>query len=123
MLEFRQFLYVMNESLDANRDRFPYKQILAACEKTFPDWNIGVAVYADDPDTPHDFYTIRFKDGEFELVEHGKEKPKMTWKTPQSYIKKVIKNPQEYVKHPEKLDWDWFKERLGIGSKEQEQQA
>ncbi len=114
LLEFRQLLYVMNEALKTNRDKFPYKQIITALEKTFPDWNMGVAVYADDPNTPHDYFTIRFDKGEFELVEHGKEEPKFTWKVPESYVKKVTDNPQDYIQHPEKLDWDFVKSRIGL---------
>jgi hypothetical protein len=29
-------------------------------------------------------------------------------------MQKVVDNPQEYVDHPEKLDWDWLTNRLGI---------
>jgi hypothetical protein len=45
-------LNVMNRSIQHNEDHFPYKQICAVGEKLIGGKNMGVAVYAEDPDTP-----------------------------------------------------------------------
>lgn len=111
---FTDAVNVMNQAIQQNRDRFPYKQILAATEGIAGDYKSGVAVYSDDPDTPHDYYTLGFSGGQIEILSHGKDEPAITWKVSRSYLKKVTENPEEYKKHPAKLDWDWLLSRLGI---------
>jgi hypothetical protein len=107
-------LNVMNQALRQHKDSLPYKQIIAAADKVLPGHNIGVAVYRDDPDTPHDFYTIEWRDGQLNLLEHGKDEPEITWKTPQSYFEDVVENKEDYIAHPAKLDFDWLRKRVGI---------
>ena len=36
----------------------------------------------------------------------------MAWKVSQEYLAKVAANPQDYIDHPVKLDWDWLKSRI-----------
>ena len=110
---FKQVLNVMNQSIAVHQDTFLYREIFKASEKIHGGKHIGVAVYADDQDTPHDYYTICFENGKFELISHGKEEPALTWKVSESYLRKVADNPQEFIRHPEKLDWEWLKSRIG----------
>lgn len=111
---FKQALNVINQSLEANRDKMPYNMFIQAGESALEGKNIGVAVYADDPDTPHDFYTLKLEGGRMDLVEHGKQDPDITWKVSDAYLDELINNPQQYIDHPEKMDWDWLRDRLGI---------
>jgi hypothetical protein len=112
---FTDALHVMNRALEENREAMPWSQMIKAANLIADRLKIGVAVYADDPATPHDYYTVCFSDGKFELLEHGKSEVKIAWKVPRAFLEKVTENPEEYVNNPAKLDWDWFKERLGIG--------
>jgi hypothetical protein len=109
---FAEALNVMNKALEAHRDEIPYKQLIQAADKLADGTRFGVAVYKDDPDTPHDYYTTTWDNGQLALVEHGKQDPDITWKVSDEYIDKVADNPREYIEHPAKLDWDWLKTRL-----------
>lgn len=111
---FTQYLNVINAALAEHKDAMPYKAILEASEKVFGGTKVGVAVYADDPDTPFDYFTIRFREGSYELVSHGKQEPDVAGKVSRDYLEKVVENAQDYIDHPIKLDWDWLKSRLGI---------
>ena len=38
--------------------------------------------------------------------------PDKAWNINYSYLKNVVDNPDEYIKHPFKLDLDWFKNKV-----------
>ncbi len=112
---FNDALQVINKSLQNNKDKFPYGEIINLGDKIIGDRQIGVAVYKDDPSSPYDFFTVKMKNGKLELFSHGKEEPTITWKVSREYLQKVGENEQEYIDHPEKLDLEWLKDRLSIG--------
>lgn len=112
---FVQFLNVCNQAISAHKETFPYKQILGLSETVMGGRNIGLAIYADDPDTPFDYFTISLRNGKLALVAHGKEAPEIAWKVSRTYLERVVENPQTYIEHPEKLDLDWLVSRLGLG--------
>jgi hypothetical protein len=106
---------VMNTALAEHREEMPWKQLVAATDELFGDRKVGVAIYAEDPGAPFDFYTLRWKAGHgFELASRGKEGPDVTWKVSRGYLQKVADHPDEYTQHPAKLDWDWLRDRLGL---------
>lgn len=107
-------LGVMNRSITRNEDSFPYKQILQLSEKALHGKRIGIAVYRDDAKHPHDFYTAEFNEGRLSLLGRGKEDVSTTWTVSEDYLKKVAGDPEPYIEHPEKLDWEWLRDRLGI---------
>lgn len=107
-------LNVMNRAIQEHKDNFPFKQMYNASESIIGGKNLGVAVYADDPDTPHDYFTIRWQGMQLELVSHGKQDPVIAWKVSESYLNQVANEPEQYIDNPLKLDWDWMKHRLGI---------
>ena len=111
---FTRALNVINTALDKHKDDIPYAQLLSASEKVLADHNIGVAVYENDAAAPFDYYTIRFRDGAFELVSRGKQEPDVGWKVSREYLENVAGSPDEYIEHPAKLDWDWLKSRVGV---------
>jgi len=58
---------------------------------------------------------VRFSNGRFELVGRGKrEDPGITWTVSRGYLETVVEDPDRYLEHPEKLDLDWLKSRLGL---------
>jgi len=111
---FVDYLNTCNAALDAHKNEFPYDKIIAAGDKMLDGKKLGVAIYKDDPDKPHDFFTVRFSGGAFELLKHGKDDPNVAWKTSQEHMRQVVENKQEYIEHPAKLDLDWMKSRVGI---------
>ena len=111
---FTSALNTMNAALADNSDRMPFKQILSVAESTIGDRPLGVAVYKDSPDDPHDYFTIRFSNGAFELVSRGKQDPDLAWKVSEPYLERLAENPERYAEDPFKLDFDWLKSRLGV---------
>jgi hypothetical protein len=113
---FTQYLNVVNRALATHRDEFPYQQMISASQAALRDRRIGVAVYKDDPQHPHDWFTIRMDNGELAVLEHGKADPDITWRVKQRHLTTVTEDPDEFVEHPVKLDLDWLKTRLGLES-------
>lgn len=111
---FTRALNVINAALEKHADAMPYKALIQGSEKVLSDRNIGVSVYEKDPKSPFDYFTIRFRDGSFELVSHGKQEPEMAWNVSRDYLEKVAENADDYIQNPVKLDWDWLKDRVGI---------
>jgi hypothetical protein len=111
---FTNALNTTNTALEENANQMPFKQILSAAEKVLGDRQLGVAIYKDDPDSPYDYFTLRFSNGAFEIVSHGKDHPSIDWKVSQEYLERIAENPKRYVDDPFKLDFDWLTSRLGI---------
>lgn len=111
---FTQYLNTVNRAIGEHRDEPPYKQLLGLGEKIIGDKKIGVAVYKDDSKTPHDWFTLRLDGKSFTIVEHGKKNPDVSWKVKENHLREVVQNPEEYIRHPYKLDLDWLKTRIGI---------
>lgn len=113
---FSSFLEVCNTALEQNRESFPYKQILALSEKVFGDRNIAVSIYEDEPKKEQARFVIRYADGRFDPVGPGGRDTAFSVKLSRGYMEQVVRNRREYIEHPEKLDWDWLKSRLGFTS-------
>jgi hypothetical protein len=110
--KFVDFLNVCNEAIEEHRDEFPFKQLLAAGNRVLGDRQIAVGIYKTDASTPHDYYTVQMKDGRFLYEGHGKHGEDVEWKVKESYLENVAQDPQTYIEHPFKLDWEWLKSRL-----------
>lgn len=113
---FTQALNVVNGALTSHENTPPYKQIIDAAKTVLDDRKMGVAVYENDPKSPFDYYTVRCKDGVFELVSHGKDAPAIDWKVSRDYLHKLVDNQKEYIENPAKIDWDWLKDRLNLAA-------
>lgn len=108
------YLETCNAAMAQHDDELPYKQLIELADDKIGGKEMAVAVYDDDPDAPHDFFTIEMADGALHFVSHGKGDPDIVWKTPRSYLEKVVKNRGDYVDKPSKLDLDWLKARVGV---------
>lgn len=111
---FTRALNVINAALAKHGGDTPYAQLIAASEKVLSDRNLGVAVYESDASAPFDYYTLRFRNGAFELLSRGKQEPDAAWKVSRDYLQGVVDHADEYIEHPAKLDWDWLKSRVGV---------
>ncbi len=112
---FTDALVTMNAAMEANENKLPYSLFAKAVKKLDFQVTVGVAVYKDDPATPHDYYTVCYHENYIELVAHGKEKGiDVGWKVSEAYLQKLQDDPQKYIDSPALLDWDWLKSRLGM---------
>lgn len=109
-----EYLDVCNTALEAHRHSLPYKPIIAAYDRVFANRQVGVEIYSDDSGVIETTGTIRLVDGMFEPVAEPEAHPSFHLKFRRRYMEGVVGHRQEYVRHPEKLDWDWLKSRLGM---------
>ena len=110
-----EYLDVCNTAMAAKKDSFPHKQALALSMLVFAGRNFSLLLYDHDPDLPDACYTVRFASNQLKLVAEGKQNPVFSCKVKRDYLRKVVGSRQEYIAHPEKLDWDWLKTRFGFG--------
>lgn len=109
---FSDYLAVCNRALEANREAFPYKQIWDAAESFLGDRSVKLAVYDD---RPQECYCLQMKDKKIETAEDcNRADPQDAWRVNLSYLQQVVENPDEYINHPARLDWDWLRNRMGI---------
>jgi CBS domain-containing protein len=108
------FLDVCNKSLARNRESFPYKQLFGLYEKLFAGRNLGVILFEDDPKNEIGHVNVRYTGGRYEPIGGEIDEASFRVKLKRSYMEKVVGNPAEYIEHPEKLDWDWLKSRVGL---------
>jgi len=108
------YLTVCNAALVANKESFVYKQLISLSGFVFSGRNFAALLYDDDPDLPDGVFTVRFTGDQLELIAEGKRDVVFSCKMQRSYLKHVAENRQDYVEHPEKLDWQWLRSRLGF---------
>ncbi len=109
---FQDYLDVCNQALEENKDNFPYKLICNAAESAFAERAIKLAIYDD---RPKECYCLQMKDHKIEAsdecdLSHAKD----AWRINLSYLQQVVDHPEEYIKHPARLDWDWLRNRIGM---------
>ncbi len=112
---FLQYLNICNLALNKHKEAFPYKQILEIGESVLGGKNIKISVVPDDSGLTITHYTVRFNGGTFDVVTDETEVSEMDWTLKESYLKKVVTSPADYINHPEKIEWEWLKDRLNIG--------
>lgn len=112
---FLNFLNICNLALRVHKEEFLYQQMIEVAQRTIGGKNIGIAVVEEGSDSPSAYFTLRFQNGTFDVLEHGKSQPDTEWILQRAYLERVVENSSEYVDHPEKLEWDWLKTKLGLG--------
>ncbi len=111
-----EYLDVCNAASDAHRHSLVYKPIIAAYDSVFASREAGVDIYESDPDEIETTIAIRVVNGRFEPVPESEAHPSFHLKLSRHYMEDVVAHREEYIRHPEKLDWDWIKSRIGMES-------
>ena len=109
---FMGALDVLNKSMENFRDKPVVKDIFSLIDDQSAGRKFGVAIYADDPEQPFDYFTIRLHNKRFEIVSRGKDAPDIDWKVSTRYLDDINKNSEDYISNPLKFDLDWLKHRL-----------
>ncbi len=104
----QKYLDVCNKAIEENKNEFPYKQAMSSFERMFENNNIHIAIYDD---RVKDMYVLKYKNSK--LSNETSEEPVLekSWHINYSHLKHVVDNPEQYIKHPIKLDWEWVKNR------------
>jgi hypothetical protein len=110
----RDYLDVCNAAAEEHRHSLVYRPIIAAYDSVFANRAVGIDIYDSDPDEVEATITIRLVNGEFVPAQGAAVHPSFHLKLGRSYMEDVVEHRDEYIHHPEKLDWDWIKSRMGI---------
>jgi hypothetical protein len=110
---FKSYMEICNKSLECNKEKFPYKQILQAAQGLLQDNKISLSIYDDHPKATYD---LAIHDNKIDVVGKSKKNggANKAWHVNKSYLEKVVSNPQEYINNPAKIDWDWLQNRLDL---------
>ncbi len=107
---FHRYLAICNKAIEKHKGEFPYQQLLNFGETLMGDRPVDLAVYDDEPKAA---FSLQFKNNKLQNDGHPSD-VKKAWRMNLSYLRKVTEHPDEYIEHPEKLDLDWLKSRIGF---------
>jgi len=109
---FLDYIAVCNKALEANKDKFPFSQILAAA-KIQPDFVPTHVRIIDDMVEPH--FQLRLTNDHIECQKNCEtcgglcDQNAQKWQVKTSYLKHVIDHADDYIQNPAMLDWEWIK--------------
>jgi len=109
-----EYLDVCNAASEAHRSSLLYNTIIAAYDSFFENRQVGIDIYGKDTDEIETTVTVRLVNGMFEPVPETEANSSLHLKLSRHYMEDVVAHREEYIRHPEKLDWDWLKSRMGI---------
>lgn len=109
---FERYVQICNTALEANKNKFPFAQILSAIQKT-P--NIKPKQVRIINDTGHPDYHVAFNNNGMSCKKtcgscQGQcaTEDDIIWSVKTSYLNEVIANPDKYIENPAKLNWEWI---------------
>lgn len=111
---FKRYLDICNQALDANKSTFPYNCILKAAQAMLKDKTITLTLYDDRPKTSfelslkHDHLKVTDSHAPCEQTKQSER----SWRVNMSYLEDVVLHPEEYIKNPAKIDWDWLRNNI-----------
>lgn len=104
----QDYLDICNAAIEANKDRFPFKQILSAAQDN--EHKDAVLVQIMDSYSPAR-YIIHVKERKA-LIDSDPECDNCScgaaWLVDSSFLQDVMDNPLSYIENPARLDWDWL---------------
>lgn len=106
---FSRYLKICNQALDAHKEEFPYKQLWHVMQHFLKGKKIFLSVYNDHPQKT---YEIALKDDHLNVVDVKEGGDPHAWRMKVSELEKIVADPEEYIKNPSKIDWEWLKNRL-----------
>jgi hypothetical protein len=109
-----EYLEVCNAAAEVHRHSLVYGPIIAAYDSVFANRQVAIDTYDRHPDEVENTATIRLVNGEFVTVPENEAHPSFHLKLGRRYMEDVVAHRDEYIQHPEKLDWDWMKSRMGM---------
>jgi hypothetical protein len=107
---FTRFIEICNKAIRNHSDEFIYKQMIGMGQSLWGNGSIDIAVYDD---RPKGVFSLQFRDKHLCTTRNAPKEVEKAWRVHLSYLEKVVANPEKYITHPEKLDLDWLKSRLG----------
>jgi hypothetical protein len=106
------YFNICNTALAQRRREFPYNLIIPLMDRFFSGESVSLRI-EDDDGAPLDYVTTGFVGGQFTPVYPGVHTPDARFSLKRSYLEQVVEHADDYIRHPERLDWSWLTDRLG----------
>lgn len=106
----RQYFNICNQVLAQRREN-PFYATIQTVINWFHSGDVITLKVVDipkEPGIPSGYYTTQYIDGHFTLVEEGEQDPDSCFTLRKSFLEDVVNNADDYIEHPEKLDWSWL---------------
>ena len=109
----RQYFNTCNIALARRRENPFYAAIQFLINKLDNGKVITLKVvdFPKEPGVPAGYYTTQYIHGQFTSVSEGEHNPDIRFTLRKSFLEDVVNNADDYIEHPEKLDWSWLQGR------------
>ena len=106
----RQYFEICNKVLAQRRENPVYAAIQTLINHFHSGEKISLKVVdrPEVPGVPAGYYMTQYIDGRFTPISKGEHNPDRHFTLCRSYIEDVVDNADDYIDHPEKLDWNWL---------------
>lgn len=104
----QSYVNVCNHALRLNAERFPFKQILGAAQKS--EQNRKVEVIIQSGEKP-DNYVFSMEGAQIIMMNHGDCSScdcVRQWFVSREYLVDVAQNAKKYIQNPAKINWEWL---------------
>ncbi len=108
-----QYFNICNKAL-AQRRKKPFYAFLQTLTNLFHSGEVITVKVVDipkQPGVPAGYYTTRYVDGQFTEVCESGHISDAHFTLRMSFLEEVVEHADDYIKHPEKLDWSWLRNR------------
>lgn len=113
------YFNIANTALAERGREHPYSDIIALMNRLSSGQTISLRI-TDEKGEPIEHVTTGFVDGQFTPIRAGIHHPDAKFTLSRDFLEHVVAHSDEYVRHPERLDWSWLTARLGpFGDSEQ----
>jgi hypothetical protein len=109
-------LRVVNAALSKIQRGAVSGRLLSGGLERFDGLEIGLMLYKDEPDFPHDYFTLCLQEGWLCLAQRGRNEPDVSLRVPRSLLQQIIAEPSRYIGQPRRLPLDWLRHRLDSAS-------
>ena len=104
------YFNICNAALVQNRERPVYGSLIRLIDQFVAGRTISVSVESAG-EVQAGPYTVKFGNGEFSPVRKGEHEPDLTVVLRREFLEGVVEHADEYIAHPERLEWAWLQER------------
>ncbi len=104
----KHYFNICNTALVRHRNDLVFRPVVAVLNRLASGETIGLTV-VDVSDAPAGFFATRFFDGQFTPVMEGTpDELDARFILRRDFLEEVVRNADDYIRHPEKLDWSWL---------------
>jgi hypothetical protein len=108
-----QYFDICNKAL-AQSKKNPFYAAIQTLINQFHSGEVIAVKVVDipkQPGVPAGYYTTSYINGQFTAICESEHSPDTHFTLRTSFLNDVIEHADDYIKHPEKLDWSWLRKR------------